>query len=319
MVDPWIKLRTKLPKDGRLKIVSRKCHVSTVTVVGALVTLWCLADQHADEFGELYGYTTDDVDAEVGVPGFCEALPSEWVDVSGEWVKLPDYQEHNGTTGKSRAQATKRKRNERAATPVASESRSERDTGVTREEKSREEQSSVGSSSASAMTEEERDAQARGAVDITKALRRVGLMDVHPARPEVLQLVALNITVEQACLTAAELALKKAGMNDNTELHPELLYLLASGATAAQMLLTPDQHTHLKNSVPKVGYLSQTLIGRARDAARQGDTHATVHNSGRGHSRQGSQGGRESLAARSERARREGDARDDGDPFADPV
>lgn len=136
MASDWIKVRTVLPTDGRLRVVSRKCHALTVTVFGALVTLWCLADSHADENGELIGYTPDDIDALVGVPGFTAALPKDWIDLSGEFVKLPEYQEHNGTSGKARAQAAKRQKAHRSVTVA---SRSERDTSVTREEKKREE------------------------------------------------------------------------------------------------------------------------------------------------------------------------------------
>ena len=136
MATDWIKVRTVLPTDGRLRIASRKCHVLPVTVFGALVTLWCLADSHASETGELTGYTCDDIDAHVGVPGFCAAMPADWIDASGEFVKLPEYQEHNGTTGKSRAQDSKRQKKHRDVTNL---SRSNRDTSVTREEKRREE------------------------------------------------------------------------------------------------------------------------------------------------------------------------------------
>ncbi len=136
MSNDWIKVRTVLPTDGRLRIVSRTCHVSTVTAFGALVTLWCLADAHADENGALIGYTTDDIDAHVGIPGFCIALPPDWIDTAGDFVKLPEYQEHNGTSGKARAQAAKRQKAHRTVTVL---SRSKRDTSVTREEKRREE------------------------------------------------------------------------------------------------------------------------------------------------------------------------------------
>lgn len=132
----WIKVRTILPTDGRLRIVSRKCHVLPVTAFGALVTLWCLADAHANENGELIGYTCDDIDAYVGVPGFCHALPSDWIESVGEFVKLPEYQEHNGTTAKTRAQDSKRQKRHREVTEV---SRNDRDKIRTREEKIREE------------------------------------------------------------------------------------------------------------------------------------------------------------------------------------
>jgi hypothetical protein len=110
-----------------------------VTTLGALVTLWCFADAHADENGVLLGYDAAAIDERVKLPGFCESLPSDWIDISDEWVKLPDYQEHNGSTAKARAQTTKRKRKERSVTDVTNVSRTDRDTSVTREEKRREE------------------------------------------------------------------------------------------------------------------------------------------------------------------------------------
>lgn len=329
MVDSWIKLRTKLPKDGRLKAAARECHAESVTgrvtkvtlMLGALVTLWCLADEHADQDGVLFGYTQDDVDAEVGVPGFCESLPAEWIDLSGQYVKLPEYQEHNGTTGKSRAQATKRKRRERGVTDVPNASRSERDSGVTREEKRREEPS-VGEFSASVLDLEgasasgarapgepvtpgtASNAEAQAAVRSCVALRKLG-MRVQPAMPQLLDLVARGTTVEQLCMTAAELALRKASMFGDPDLHPELLELFASGATQQQMLLTTPQYTALRNAAPNIGYLAQTLIGRAQDAAR-GDGYGQSI----GRSQAGGASGQGSAAGRAEAARRAGDARD---------
>ena len=140
MAGEWIKFRKSLVRDGRVRIVSRNCHAKTVTVIGALVTLWTLADDYADEDGVLLGYTAEDLDAEVDVPGFAEALPAEWLDTTGEFLKLPDYQQHNGTTAKARAQAADRKRRERsrnAATSVAKPSRGNRDKTATREEKNK--------------------------------------------------------------------------------------------------------------------------------------------------------------------------------------
>lgn len=106
----WIKFRKNLISDGRVLIVSHKCHVDSVTVIGALVTLWCLADEYADKNGCLFGYTADIIDKEVGIVNFCESLGADWMDLAGEWVRLPDYQIHNGETAKKRAQATERKR-----------------------------------------------------------------------------------------------------------------------------------------------------------------------------------------------------------------
>jgi hypothetical protein len=136
MSSDWIKVRTVMPSDGRIRVASRKCHALPVTVFGALVTLWCLADAHADENGELIGYTSEDIDALVCVPGFASALPTDWIDLSGEFVKLPQYQEHNGATGKQRAKDAKRQKDNRAVQKV---SQKICDKTWTREEKKREE------------------------------------------------------------------------------------------------------------------------------------------------------------------------------------
>lgn len=136
MAGPWIKVCTGyFPIDGRLLAVSRQCHASPVTAFGGLVALWCLGDGQADAEGCLFGYTAADVNAYVGIPGFCEALPDCWIDLSGQWVKLPKYQEHNGSTGKTRAQAFSRQRRHR---DVTAESRIKRDASATREKKEKE-------------------------------------------------------------------------------------------------------------------------------------------------------------------------------------
>jgi len=113
MADDWIKFRIKLWHDPRVRFLSRKCPASTGQVVGALVRLWSLADQFAHEengAGVLRGYTPDDINDEVGIPNFVQSLPADWCEIRGDALYLPQYQEHNGTTAKSRAGDAKRKR-----------------------------------------------------------------------------------------------------------------------------------------------------------------------------------------------------------------
>lgn len=125
MAGDWIKLRTSLATDGRVRIVAKTLkkgnalgnattNAYSVTVLGALVTLWSLADAQADEDGALVGYDFDDIDDLVGVPGFCNALPDDWISEEGGWIKLPNYQEHNGKNAKKRAQTAKRVANAKA-------------------------------------------------------------------------------------------------------------------------------------------------------------------------------------------------------------
>lgn len=104
----WIKMRTSLIDDGRVREVKRKCNASRVTVCGALYVIWSLADLYADENGVLQGYTSKDLNEEVEIENFCESLPSDWIDLSEKYVKLPNYVDHNGSTSKKRSETLKR-------------------------------------------------------------------------------------------------------------------------------------------------------------------------------------------------------------------
>jgi hypothetical protein len=134
MADDWIKFRKKLVRDGRVTRASRacngpvtpasrSCNADRSTMLGALVTLWCLADDYAERDGLLPHYSAEDIDAEVGVPGFCSALPADWMEVREGAVYLPNYQAHNGPTAKSRAQAARRAAASRGRVTPASRSR----------------------------------------------------------------------------------------------------------------------------------------------------------------------------------------------------
>ena len=109
----WIKFRKSLLTDGRVRIVARKCNCTKGAVLGGLISLWSLADEHANDSGEIIGYTQEDIDEEAEIPGFCDALPEDWIDLSGEFIQLPNYLEHNGGTAKKRIDASRRKRKQR--------------------------------------------------------------------------------------------------------------------------------------------------------------------------------------------------------------
>lgn len=136
----WIKMRTSLRTDGRVRIVANRMRASCSHVCGALFFLWCLADEHCDENGVLFGWTKTDVDEFLGLEGFCDSLPADWIDLSGEHVKLPEYQAHNGKTAKRRASEQKRmSANRSVRKPFANRSQSVRKPFArarTREEKS---------------------------------------------------------------------------------------------------------------------------------------------------------------------------------------
>lgn len=112
--DDWIKIRKILPRDARVRGMSKKLRTNVREVMGALVQFWSLADDHCDENGVLVGWAKSDVEDDMRYEGFCDAMPECWLSVTPEgWVKLPDYLEHNGSTAKARAVDSKRKRKER--------------------------------------------------------------------------------------------------------------------------------------------------------------------------------------------------------------
>lgn len=113
--DEWIKMRGSLLKDGRVRILSRKLGTNVPSAVGHLFAFWWIADEFAGDDGVLHGWTKEDVDHEVGRKGFCEMLPSCWVDLSGEYVQMPNYTQHNGKTTKVRLLDKERKARQRKA------------------------------------------------------------------------------------------------------------------------------------------------------------------------------------------------------------
>ena len=125
----WIKFEKDLLTDPRvLRIArilrSRLCIVELdenyaqtcnahalpdVTLVcGALVRIWSMADTHVDE-DDVLPLGFDDLNKHLGIPGFCQLLPPEWIqEIDKDSVKLPNFHAHNGTEAKKKAVTQKR-------------------------------------------------------------------------------------------------------------------------------------------------------------------------------------------------------------------
>lgn len=77
-------------------------------LVGGLARLWMIADTHIGE-DDILGLSADQVDKLLGIKGFCQIMPNEWLQVlDGNRVKLPNYHTHNGTTAKERSSNAER-------------------------------------------------------------------------------------------------------------------------------------------------------------------------------------------------------------------
>ena len=98
-------------------------------------------DTHSSD-GRLYGYSPETLDHIIGWEGFANAMISVgWLDTDGpEALILPEFDEHNGKSGKRRAEDQKRKREDRKSPQSVRNLSSEiTDEKLTREEKRREE------------------------------------------------------------------------------------------------------------------------------------------------------------------------------------
>jgi len=130
----WIKVRNELRTHPKIRQVMARLNAkalslsavtgesrTTVTrshVIGCLVVLWMLADEHADSHGIVEG-GEDFVDELVEFPGMAAELETiGWVrfitdDFGVQLTQFVNYQEHNGSTAKTRSQNNKRKRKQR--------------------------------------------------------------------------------------------------------------------------------------------------------------------------------------------------------------
>lgn len=111
MAGDWIKLRKKLLTDPRVVQIMSRTHRDRFSTVGALFAMWCIADDHGEH---MPGVTPAILSEMIGVKGFAEALPEDWLVVDESGVRFPAYDEHNGATAKRRAVEASKKRRQRA-------------------------------------------------------------------------------------------------------------------------------------------------------------------------------------------------------------
>lgn len=139
----------KLRDSNALRGVTDGDDVLSVTIVlGAMVRFWAYADSHIDD-DDVLGMTLDEINELVGVDGFAQALPTDWLKVvDADHVQLPDFVEHNGSSEKQRRANARRQaeyRHRRASHNVTRDvtprnKRNDARPDQNREDKNREEQ-----------------------------------------------------------------------------------------------------------------------------------------------------------------------------------
>lgn len=144
MAGDWIKMRGDLSEDPAVIAMAARLGIDEFAVVGRLHNLWSWFDRQSRD-GHAVGVTKEWIDARLRRDGFGTAMEQVgWLVFDESGVSIPNFDRHNGETAKTRAQGTKRQQKRRSVTPdVPQVSRSERDKSVTREEKRREESSSL--------------------------------------------------------------------------------------------------------------------------------------------------------------------------------
>jgi len=113
MAGDWIKWTVGLTRKPEVLGMARRLGKDRRFVAGCLMELWEWMDQVSCD-GHADYVTFDDVDGHVGVEGFAGSMAEVgWLRRDGEGLSLPNFERHNGTSAKSRALATERKRLQR--------------------------------------------------------------------------------------------------------------------------------------------------------------------------------------------------------------
>jgi hypothetical protein len=143
MAGSWIKMRHDLIDAPEVRRIGKALGLDRDQVYGKLFRLWSWADRHG--MNGVIDAEADDVDEQVGHPGFAATLVSVgWLGTKGGIV-IPHWDRHNSDSAKQRALAAVRQEKSRGNEPPRGMSRKERDKGadpchaasVTRLEKTR--------------------------------------------------------------------------------------------------------------------------------------------------------------------------------------
>jgi len=136
MAGEWIKMRVGLRRHPKVVQIVSALNADRLRVVGALHAVWSVFDEHSID-GHLPGYSFEQMDQEIGWPGFCAAMHGiNWLDRDGDCgLVMREFSTHNGASAKRRAQESQRKRETRETDRKVSASNA--DEKRTREEKRR--------------------------------------------------------------------------------------------------------------------------------------------------------------------------------------
>jgi len=116
MAGDWIKMRVHLDTDPAVIFMADALDTTVFEVVGLLHWLWSWADQHTED-GLLKGVSPSYINSKK--PGFGDVLvEAGWLEVVDGGIRLPNFDIHNGKSGKKRSQTKNRQQAFRNAESV---------------------------------------------------------------------------------------------------------------------------------------------------------------------------------------------------------
>ncbi len=122
MAGDWIKMRKSLLADPRVVRISSAINADRFRTIGGLFAAWCLMDEQTAD-GVLDGYTVKVFDELVGIEGLAVAMEMVgWLEIGEDYVKAPEFCQHNGKSAKRRDSETARKTSARNADKNRTES-----------------------------------------------------------------------------------------------------------------------------------------------------------------------------------------------------
>lgn len=115
MAGDWVKWVKGLSKRREVIVLARKLGVSRREAACACMEMWEWADDETTN-GHIQGATGEDIDLQLGLPGFASALQSSevgWLRVNSQGITFPRWDRHNGESAKRRANDAAKKRQQR--------------------------------------------------------------------------------------------------------------------------------------------------------------------------------------------------------------
>lgn len=108
MAGDWLKVEAVTPDKPEVWAIASDLGIDPDAAFGKLFRVWSWFDSHTED-GNASSVTKALLDRQVGVTGFCDAVVrAGWMVDDGSTLSLPNFENHNGKTAKSRALTAKR-------------------------------------------------------------------------------------------------------------------------------------------------------------------------------------------------------------------